>query len=50
MGRNLDKKMVHINTDMSNKRRRVKKPRWSDNLRKFWNGLCFAEECWHKSL
>ncbi len=40
MERKLDKKMVHINTGLSNKRRRVKK---------LWNELCVAEKCWHKS-
>ncbi len=49
MERKPDKKMVHINTGLSNKRRRVKKPWWSDNLNNLWNELCVAEKCCHKS-
>ncbi len=49
MERKLDKKMIHINTGLNNKRRRVKKPWWSDNLSKLWNELCVAEKCWHMS-
>ncbi len=47
--RKLDKKIVHFNTGLSNKRRRVKKPWWSDNRSKLWNELCVAEKCWYKS-
>ncbi len=49
MERKLHKKMVHINTGLSNRRHRVKKSWWSDNLNKLWNELCVAEKCWHKS-
>ena len=40
----LDFKVTTIKRGMNNKRRRVKKPWWSDNLTLLWNNVCEAEK------
>ncbi len=40
----LDKKEIVINSGLSNKKRKVKKPWWNDNLTISWNNKCDADQ------
>ncbi len=46
----LDYKTVIISHGLSNKRRRVKKPWWTDMLTEVWNVSCDAEREWSKAV
>ena len=48
MDAKLEKKEFRIRTGLRNKRRRVKKPWWSDVLTERWNIYCEAEDKWRK--
>ena len=42
----LPKNVIKLKTGLSNKRRRVKKPWWTDQLSELWNRWCEAENWW----
>jgi hypothetical protein len=42
------RKVVHKN-GLNNKRRKMKKPWWNDNLTVLWNEVCKAERKWNRS-
>ncbi|CAG2186862.1 unnamed protein product [Mytilus edulis] len=44
----LIKRKTNIYDGKSNKRRRMKKSWWNDNLTLLWNDVCKAERAWHK--
>ncbi|CAG2253195.1 unnamed protein product [Mytilus edulis] len=44
----LVKRKTNIYDGKSNKRRRMKKSWWNDNLTLLWNDVCKAERAWHK--
>ncbi|CAG2196009.1 unnamed protein product [Mytilus edulis] len=44
----LNKRKTNIYDGKSNKRRRMKKSWWNENLTLLWNDVCKAERAWHK--
>ncbi|CAG2201678.1 unnamed protein product [Mytilus edulis] len=44
----LNKRKTNIYDGKSNKRRRMKKSWWNENLTLLWNEVCKAERAWHK--
>ncbi|CAG2209988.1 unnamed protein product [Mytilus edulis] len=49
MNSKLDKRKVYCADGISNKRRKMKKPWWNDNLTVLWNEVCAAERIWRKN-
>ena len=49
MDSKLDKRKVYCADGISNKRRKMKKPWWNDNLTVLWNEVCAAERIWRKN-
>ncbi len=49
MDKKLNKKGIIIKHGLSNKRRRIKIPWWSDHLTVLWNRLTMAEEAWRQT-
>ena len=48
MSLKLPKREIVVKFGVSNKRRRIRKPWWSDDLQAFWNDMCDAEKAWLK--
>ena len=44
MGKCLESKIVNVSHGFNNKKRRIKKPWWSDKLSGLWNDMCVAEK------
>lgn len=48
MSSTLSKKNIVIQYGVCNKRRRIRKPWWDDDLQVLWNNMCEAEKAWLK--
>ena len=48
MNSKLEKHVIVIKSGLSNKRRKMKKPWWTDELSHLWNDMCKAESEWKK--
>ena len=46
MHRMLPRRKILVGHGISNKRRRVGKPWWSDELTSLWNNICCSEKVW----
>ena len=46
MHRMLPRRKILVGHGISNKRRRVGKPWWSDELTSLWNNVCCSEKVW----
>ncbi len=49
MNEKLESKKVTITSGLSNKRRKICKPWWNEELTEMWNAVCLAEDRWRKA-